>query len=458
MPAPDDAMPGPRRSVTLLRLIASRAPRRLAKLAGDRRGITSIAFGITAVAILGLAGLGTEAGAWYVLKQRGQNTADAAAVAGAMALALDEGSTGAIATATDVAGRNGYSNGGAVSVTVNTPPASGPNASNASAVEVIIGQQQTPLFSALFLNAGPLISTRAVAAVEDAGTACALALGTGSGLAMGGNSTTAAKGCTLASNASGSQSLYIYGSATVSAYTLHTAGGCAGCSGSGVSLTRPASAYQLPTTNPFAAADNATLPNFSNCTAVSGTITLTPYETSGSAYCGFSAGSQQTITLTPGTYFFTGNIALNGGSALICPTCTGGAGVTLVMTGLNGSGNAGSLNIDGHASVNLAAPVSNQTNAAFDGMLFYQDGRGSPGSVTINGGATTTLSGGLYFPGAAVTFDGNEDMNGNGLSTCTELVAMSLDISGNASTTLDTSGCAQYGTKTAQLQAVRLLE
>jgi len=45
----------------------------------------------------------------------------------------------------------------------------------------------------------------------------------------------------------------------------------------------------------------------------------------GGAYCGFNAGSQQTITLTPGTYFFTGSIALNGGSALVCPTCTGGA-------------------------------------------------------------------------------------------------------------------------------------
>ena len=225
-----------------------------------------------------------------------------------------------------------------------------------------------------------------------------------------------------------------------------------------MSLTRPASAYQLPTSNPFSAADAVTLPEFGTCTPVSGSVTLVPYETSKSAYCGFSAASQQAITLTPGTYFFTGGIALNAGSSMTCPTCTDGAGVTIVMAGDGGCNSAGSLKIDGHASVTLTAPTSNQTNAAFDGLLFYQDGRGSPGSVTINGGATTTLIGGLYFPGASVTFDGNETMNGDGLSTCTELVGMTLNISGNASTTLDTSGCAKYGTKTAQLMAVRLLE
>ncbi len=428
------------------------------RLARDRRGVTSLTFAVAAAAILGMAGMATEGGVWYSARQRGQNASDAAASAGAIALAAGGSAADAIAVATDIASRNGFGSGGATGVTVNAPPASGPNAGNSNAVEAIITQLQVPQVSALYLAAGPRITTRAVAVVESEGTACALALANGGGLAMGGNSTTAAKGCTLASNASGAQSLYIYGSATVSAYTLHTTGGCSGCSGAGVSLTRPASAYQLPTSNPFAAADQVELPDFGSCTPVSGSVTLVPYETSRSAYCGFSAASQQAITLTPGTYFFTGGIALNAGSSVTCPTCTGGAGVTIVLTGDGGCNSAGSLTIDGHASVTLTAPAANQTNAAFDGLLFYQDGRGTPGSITINGGATSTLIGGLYFPGASVTFDGNETMNGSGLSTCTELVGLTLNISGNASTTLDTSGCSSSGTRTAQLMAVKLLE
>jgi Flp pilus assembly protein TadG len=426
---------------------------RLTHFGQDQRGVTSVMFAVSAVALLGLVGLGTEAGAWYAAKQQGQNAADAAAAAGAIALAEGGGASAAVAAATDVAGRNGFTNGGAVSVTVNTPPASGPNASNANAVEVIITQQESPLFSVLFRPGGTAIGSRAVAAVESSGAACALALAGGSGLSMGGNSTTAAKGCTLASNAPGAQSIYVYGSATVSAYTLHAVGGCSGCSGSGVTLTRPASAYQLPTTNPYAAANNVTLPSFTSCSNGS----PQPYSAANPvAYCGLKLTGQTTLTLTPGTYFFTGNISIGTGSSVVCSGCDDGAGVTIVMTGSNG--NAGSLNIDGNASVTLTAPTSNSFNPAFNGLLFYQDWRGSPGGITINGGATTTLIGGMYFPSAVASFNGNEDMNGNGLSTCTELIAGTIEISGNSSTTLDTSGCSKYGVNTAQLQSVRMLE
>ncbi|MDG6929561.1 MAG: acyl-CoA dehydrogenase, partial [Nitrososphaerota archaeon] len=93
-------------------------------------------------------------------------------------------------------------------------------------------------------------------------------------------------------------------------------------------------------------------------------------------------------------------------------SCTGGAGVTIVMTGLNGT-SAGSMTIDGHASVTLSAPVNNATNAAFDGLLFYQAGNGTPGAVTINGGSSSIIAGGMYFPGGSVTFDGLEVGRGN---------------------------------------------
>ena len=420
----------------------------LRPLIRDRRGVTAVTFAMVATVVLGIAGLATEVGGWYAGRQRGQNAADAAAEAGAIAVALGGGNSGAIASAQNVAAQNGF----ASNVTVNNPPASGPNIGNAGAVEVILVQKEALLLARLFLTSNPVMTTRAVAAVQSGGQACAVALAGGSGLSMGGHSTTTASNCSLASNASGGNAIVISGSATVSAYTLSSAAGCSGCAGSNVSLTRPASAYQLPASNPFAAADNVTLPG--SPTYIPAGSLPQPY-TSGNPveYNGnFSLQSQQTLTLVPGTYFFNGSISLEGGSTLQCPTCTGtgSAGVTIVMTD-----SASTLSIDGHAAVTLTAPATNSYAAGFNGLLFYQKNGGTPGGVSIDGGASSTLTGGLYFPTETVSFDGNESINP---SACTEIVAETLTIAGNAATTLNSSGCSQSGTATAQMQVVRLVE
>ena len=413
------------------------------RLARDRRGVAALTFGISAFVVIAIAGLGTEVGAWYAAQQKGQNAADAAALAGVYALAVGGGSAGAQASALNVAAQDGFSSG----VVVNTPPATGANATNSSAVEVIITQQTVPLLSGLFLARDFAITTRAVAAIQSGGSACAVALNDGAGLSMGGHSTTTANNCSLASNTAGPNSIIVSGSAAVSAYTLSAVGACSGCSGSNVSLTRPASAYQLPAANPFAAADGVTLPSSANCSNGA----PMPYSASNpTVYCSLIVGSQQTLSLTPGTYFISGDISFEGGSTVQCPTCTGGAGVTIVMTD-----SASTLKIDGNATVTLAAPTTSDYNAAFNGLLFYQASGGTPGGVTINGGSNSTLVGGMYFPSESVSFDGNESINP---SACTEIVGETLTIAGDASTTLASSGCAQSGTATAQLQVARLLE
>ena len=60
----------------------------LRRLRVDRRGATAVVFALAASALLGLVGLATEGGTWYLEKRHGQNAADAAANAGALALAL----------------------------------------------------------------------------------------------------------------------------------------------------------------------------------------------------------------------------------------------------------------------------------------------------------------------------------------------------------------------------------
>lgn len=450
-----------------------RAPRRLGALLTQhgqrllglgRRGTTSLVFAAITISLLGFVSMGTEGGLWYVLKRRGQNAADAAAAAGALAIAWENAKTSggqphaaAIAGATDAAIKNGFTAGGSVTVTINNPPASGAYTTNSGAVEVLITQTQAALISAVFYKNNIVIGSRAVGLVQSVGNACVLAL-SGS-LSLGGHSTTTGSGCVLASNNTGPQSIYIYGSASVSATSLSAAGTCSGCAGSSVTLSQPAKSYQLPTSDPFNPANTAIQGySFSSCVNQPGgtSFSLVPYETSRAAYCSLSMTSGTgSVTLTPGTYFFAGSggVTVHGGT-LTCPTCTGTAGVTIVMTGLNGNGNAGGLDLNGNGTINLQAPVTNATNSAFNGLLFYQDYRGSPGNDSINGTTNDIFNGGMYFPAAVVTINGTAGVG----TTCTQLVAGTIDASGNADSTFDISGCSRYGTAVPQIQAVRLIE
>src|SRR3954462_4950946 len=99
----------------------------------DRSAVTAIAFGLSLTVVIGMVGLGTEAGTWYLTRRNAQNAADPAAYAGAVRLAfaqnglvppvaLAAAQTQAIAAATETAQRNLFTTGTAnTTVTVNTP-------------------------------------------------------------------------------------------------------------------------------------------------------------------------------------------------------------------------------------------------------------------------------------------------------------------------------------------------
>ena len=109
----------------------------------DCRGVTSILTALSLTGMLGCAGLATEVGLWYVKQSSMQGAADSAAYSAAIALAAGENSSLFQTEAQAVAGTYGFVNGsGGTTVTVNNPPASGPNTSQSSAIEVIISQPQ----------------------------------------------------------------------------------------------------------------------------------------------------------------------------------------------------------------------------------------------------------------------------------------------------------------------------
>ena len=89
--------------------------------------------------LLGTAGLAIDTGRLYVTKRQMEIAADAAALAGSFDRLAGKTTATITSTALYEARRNGFQNGVEnVSIAVNSPPSSGPNASVPGAVEVII--------------------------------------------------------------------------------------------------------------------------------------------------------------------------------------------------------------------------------------------------------------------------------------------------------------------------------
>ena len=429
-----------------------RRHRSLLKLLADRRGSTAIAFGMGALALFGTFAFATDASVWYSARRAAQNAADTAASAAVVSLAM-AGATPARAAAQDVTARNGFANttGGATTVTVNIPPTTGTQANNPSAVEVVVRQRQQMTAAGLFLDSPPFVQARSVATLRATSNVCILAL-TGQVWAAG-TARVDTPNCVIASNKRDASSIEIVGnSLDVIAFSLSAVAACQNCTSSRVQLAERFGEYQVPTADPFVHLQSKTMPRPSNgcINRNNNNSNLAPFEANGRrVYCGnIQVNGGETLNMSPGTYYiFNGDFRVQGGGIVRCPTCTGAAGVAIVLTGDPGS--IGGIRINANSDVNLrAARVAQDPD--FNGILFYRDVRGSLGqqnnpSIDINGGTTTALAGGLYFPSTHIKINGNA-----GVLACSVIVAASIDFIGNA----DVTGCAAVGTTVPRTQIV----
>src|SRR6266478_8418159 len=159
-------------------------PGLLARLLRCEDGSTIVYMTLAMPTLIAIAGLGTEGGMWLykhrVLQSAADNAAYSAATAYALSTSSDITAQARAITAKDYHLVNGV-NG--VTVAVNKPPAGGcPGGTShytgaANAIEVIVTQPETPLFSSMWLSNTKNICGRAVAIVPSTGD-CILALGT----------------------------------------------------------------------------------------------------------------------------------------------------------------------------------------------------------------------------------------------------------------------------------------
>ena len=428
----------------------------------NRSGAVAVLFAATASLVVGMGALATEGGAWYLTRRRAQTAVDSAAMAGALALTASQSHATVVAAATEVASRNHFAATTNTTVTVNNPPsaAAGALSGVAGSVEVIIRQTQRTYLARLFLGSSISVGARAVASVQSSGNVCALGL---SVLSFSGSSTVSATNCTLSSNGQTTSPvpLQISGSTNVSAYSLASAGSCTGCDKVTTTLTRPYALYQPPAVNPYAGADAAAIPSFNggSCISKPDLTNLLPYETNGhKAYCAdVKVAGGETVVLTPGTYYLNdASLTINNGS-VTCPTCTGGLGITFVLTGTNTT-KVGSVSISGSATVVLNAP-SLPAGSPYRGILFYRDeaaisqhpSTGNP-DIGLAGGPSTILQGGIYGASSDIR------VTGNAASTCTAVVGSIVELGGSSNTSLDVSGCGLFGTAVPTATTVRLAQ
>src|SRR6185437_1875251 len=121
----------------------------LSRFCCDHSGTIAVMTALSLTALVGFAGLGIETTQWYTEKRAIQAASDDAALSAAIAYSQGNTSTSGYTTeGKSVAGTDGFVDGAnQVSVAVNKPPVSGPYASNASAIQVIINAPAKPILS-----------------------------------------------------------------------------------------------------------------------------------------------------------------------------------------------------------------------------------------------------------------------------------------------------------------------
>ena len=265
----------------------------------NRRGSISLAFALTAIPLIGIAALGTEAGSWYITKRHAQNAADASAYAGGLTLALGEWSeTSARNVATANGFTDGYSPSAGTTQSVNITPG------GSSVTANITVKQPTLLVSVLCVGRTTCslkdvtISAQATASVNPAQNVCFLALKRGnSTLTLGGSGVITGNGCSMMS----AGGIKLNSAPTLpDGMTLLAVEGCEGPSCTDV----PQSNYHaLPPTNPLSALDQpGAIPAPAGgapkpCSGKGcGEITLNPGN-----YSSLSRGNGDNVVLKPGT-------------------------------------------------------------------------------------------------------------------------------------------------------------
>lgn len=390
----------------------------------SRRGNVAIVTGLLAPALVGFAGIGTETAYWYFRQRNLQSATDIAAYDGALALRGGAHQEAITTGATADADKNGWRSS-IGTIEVNTPPSSGAHQDNQS-VEVILTENEPRYFSALFARDSVPISTRAVATYQSLGNACMLGLNKSQAktVQFWGNASARFEGCNIVSDSAASDSFAVGGSANVTTPCASAVGGSYVTSVLHLTECTTVTTSAAYTPDPY-----ATVPQPSVGSCFSGTL---PTTLSPGTYCGGMSFGNKTYTMNPGVY------VINGGTLKVnANTVLNGTGVMFYLT------NGATLSINGGAKIDIAAA----TTGTYQGILFFGDRSMPSAKQTINGDATSLMTGALYFPSQEVDLLGNF----SGAGGCMQVVADTIYYTGSSTFRDD---CTATGMQTIKVAGI----
>lgn len=448
------------------------------RLLKDERG-SVLAFFVALPVIAGTVAVGVETGQLYRTKRQMQGAADAAALAGAIDKVNGGTNTSATAAALYEAQRNGFQNGvGGVTVAVNTPPTSGANVSTTNAVEVIVAKpSKFALASVLSSALGNTftMTSRSVAA-QSSVTSTSTTTTTTNVSSLDGCmvalTTAAEQGVSFTSFNNFTSDCYVYSNGTSTGTTSSTASVyMSGFNNATLKQVYSRGSFVVNSYNNITYTAGGS-PKVNQATAIVDPYASLPAPSPGTcSHTNFNKSSMSSLTVSPGTYcggmtissinnvYFTpgiyyvanGDLYISSVNNVTCPTCTTNNGVSIVLTQTTGNNaDIGGVRISSDNNIQLNAPSASQTSPPlYAGVLFYQDRRVTPGTMsstskifTISSLNTVTMTGAIYFPNNRIDIS---SINNSGSTTngCTVWIGRYIKFSSYNNNYVN--GCAAIG-------------
>lgn len=414
----------------------------LGRYGRDRRGNISTMVALLIVPLVGVMGIATETGNWFLMQRSMQNAADSAVLAAATNAnsAIPSGGTSPMykLEGISVAGKFGYTTGNSTITVVNndnTVPGKCSSACYAVTITKTVPVYLTRVIGYAGSGGNQTIIARAVAVPQNVPTSyCLVSLGGGDGYHINGGPSVNLTGCNVLSNGdvtcNGNNSS---GNANSITYVgSNKNGNCAPSVHASSTLPDPyaGQASNLPPTNCSSYAPT-TIPAG---TAINANVALAGTSYTGVKYCGnVTLGGNVTVgTNSPGSLL----VIENGYLDLAGNTLSSTGNLTIVFTGTSGG-----LSSSMAGKFDFSAP----TTGTWQGFSIYQ----APTLPIVNSSAsgnnlTWNISGIIYLPRTNLSFAGVVDKAANGLD-CFVLIDNTFISSGTGTILEHQTQCTQQG-------------
>ena len=399
---------------------------------------------LIAVALGGLllgVGLALDTGQLFIARRAAQTAADAGAWAGAAVLYAGGSAAQARTAATDDATRNGYTNGGFISITTASPPTSGTYAGDPGYIEVAITEEVQTKFLFGATSGRTAITVRAVAGVARSGAGQAVIVlhpTVSNAFDVANNTRLTVTGGGTNTNSSHSNAVRVGSNGQVTA-TFNRVTGNVGAADAGRMSPAPVTGVAAAA-DPFASLagpPTTGVPLFAGQTITSATVTLSP----GIYTSLVSVGNGGIARLNAGNYIFRAGLTTTGTGSIVL---AGAGGVLLYNANASypaAGGACGNLSLAGTGAMTLSA----SRTGSYAGMLVFQ-GRTCANAAAVTVRTNTSLGGTLYVPAATLTI-----AIANNVTIASQIVANELDLTGGNTLTMTFTPASITGTRVPSL-------